>query len=60
MIPKLSLAIEETSNDLIERIAVISLVHEGKGVQAVERLLNQLGKEKDEKSVEVVRKIQRD
>ena len=42
VIPKLSRAIQETSSNLIERIAVISLVHEGKGVQAVERLLGQL------------------
>ena len=51
MIPKLSLAIQKTANDLIERIAVISLVHEGKGVQAVEKLLGQLEKSGDIKSV---------
>lgn len=51
VIPKLSLAIQETTDNIIDRIAVISLVHEGRGVKAVERLLGQLSKSGDNKSV---------
>lgn len=60
VIPKLSLAIKETEGNLIERIAVISLVHEGRGVKAVEKLLRQLEQQQDHESVEVVKVIQRD
>jgi uncharacterized ferritin-like protein (DUF455 family) len=42
VIPKLSLAIKETEHNLIERIGVISLMHEGRGVKAVDKLLRQL------------------
>lgn len=35
VIPKLSKAIIQTNCSFIERIAIISLVHEGRGVKAV-------------------------
>ena len=60
VIPKLSLVIEQTNHSLIERIALISLVHEGRGVKAVEKLLIQLDKSCDDESVKVVKIIQRD
>lgn len=60
VIPKLALAIDSTSQSLIDRIAVISLVHEGRGVKAVEKLLSQLGKAHDYESVKIVQGIQTD
>ena len=60
MIGRLTLAIKETEGNLAERIAVISVVHEGRGVQAVEKLLSQLSKAGDDDSVNLVKIIQRD
>lgn len=60
VIPKLSHAIRETEKSLIERIGVISLMHEGRGVKAVEKLLHQLNQINDHKSIEVVKVIQND
>jgi uncharacterized ferritin-like protein (DUF455 family) len=60
VIPKLSYAIKNTESSLIERIGVISLMHEGRGVKAVEKLLHQLGQLGDDRSVSVVRIIQED
>lgn len=60
VIPKLTFAIKQTEHSLLDRIGVISLMHEGRGVQAVEKLITQLQQIGDNKSVEVVRVIQRD
>jgi uncharacterized ferritin-like protein (DUF455 family) len=60
VIPKLSYAIKDTESSLIERIGVISLMHEGRGVKAVEKLLSQLDKLGDYSSVTVVKVIQKD
>jgi uncharacterized ferritin-like protein (DUF455 family) len=60
VIPKLSKAINDTQDSLIKRICVISLIHEGHGVKAVEKLVHQLHKMGDTKSVIAVRLIQHD
>jgi uncharacterized ferritin-like protein (DUF455 family) len=60
VIPKLTLAIRDTEDSLIERIGVISLMHEGRGVKAVDKLLSQLIQLQDHTSASIVRIIQND
>jgi uncharacterized ferritin-like protein (DUF455 family) len=50
VIAKLTTAINDTQDSLIKRICVISLVHEGRGVKAVEKLIRQLEQMGDRES----------
>jgi len=60
VIPKLTKAINDTQGSLIKRICVISLIHEGRGVKAVDKLIRQLEQMGDTKSAESVKIIQKD
>ena len=60
VISSLTKIIQETEHDLLSRIGLISLVHEGQGRKAVKRLINKLENLKDMESVGILKTIEQE
>lgn len=58
VISSLTKVIQETQDDLLSRIGLISLVHEGQGRRAVKRLIKKLESLRDLESAAILKTIE--
>ena len=58
VIGNLSNTINKTQGDIFGRLALIWIVHEGRGTQAIKKLLNKLRVSGDQHSVKILQQIE--